>query len=35
MMIENELTVDRMKSYVYPHPTYAEIIKEAIFAAKL
>ena len=35
MMIENELTADRMKSYVYPHPTYAEIIKEAIFAAKL
>lgn len=35
MMIDNELTVDRMKSYVYPHPTYAEIIKEAIFAAKL
>ena len=35
MMIGNELPVERMKSYVYPHPTYAEIIKEAIFAAKL
>ena len=35
MMIGNEMPVERMKSYVYPHPTYAEIIKEAIFAAKL
>ena len=35
MMIDNELTVDRMKSYVFPHPTCAEIIREAIFAAKL
>lgn len=35
MMIGNEMSVERMKSYVYPHPTYSEIIKEAIFAAKL
>lgn len=35
MMIGNEMPVERMKSYVYPHPTYSEIIKEAIFAAKL
>lgn len=35
MMIGNEMPVERMKAYVYPHPTYAEIIKEAIFAAKL
>lgn len=34
MMIDNELSVDRMKSYVFPHPTCAEIIREAIFAAK-
>lgn len=35
IMIDNELPVDRMKSYVFPHPTCAEIIREAIFAAKL
>lgn len=35
MIIGNEMPVERMKSYVYPHPTYSEIIKEAIFAAKL
>ncbi|MDO5444366.1 MAG: dihydrolipoyl dehydrogenase [Eubacteriales bacterium] len=35
MMIDNELPVERMKSYVFPHPTCAEIIREAIFAAKL
>ena len=35
MMIGNEMPAERMKSYVYPHPTYSEIIKEAIFAAKL
>lgn len=35
IMIDNELTADRMKSYVFPHPTCAEIIREAIFAAKL
>jgi dihydrolipoamide dehydrogenase len=34
MMIDNELPVDRMKSYVFPHPTCAEIIREAVFAAK-
>ena len=35
LMIDNELPVERMKSYVFPHPTCAEIIREAIFAAKL
>lgn len=35
IMIDNELTLDRMKSYVFPHPTNAEAIREAIFAAKL
>ncbi|MDY3868009.1 MAG: dihydrolipoyl dehydrogenase [Pyramidobacter sp.] len=35
MMIENQLPVDRMKEYVFPHPTNAEAIREAIFAAKL
>ena len=35
MMIDNELPVDRMKSYVFPHPTCAEAIRELIFAAKL
>ena len=35
IMIDNELPVERMKSYVFPHPTYAEAIREAIFAAKL
>lgn len=35
IMIDNELTVDRMKSYVFPHPTNGEAIREAIFAAKL
>ena len=34
MMIDNELPVDRMKSYVFPHPTCAEIIREALFAVK-
>ena len=35
IMIDNELPADRMKSYVFPHPTCAEAIREAIFAAKL
>jgi len=35
MMIENQLPVERMKEYVFPHPTNAEAIREAIFAAKL
>lgn len=35
IMIDNELPVSRMKSYVFPHPTVAEIIREAIFNAKL
>lgn len=35
MLIENELPIERMKQYVFPHPTCGEAIKEAIFAAKL
>ena len=35
IMIDNELPVERMKSYVFPHPTCSEAIREAIFAAKL
>ena len=35
IMIDNELPIERMKSYVFPHPTCAEAIREAIFAAKL
>ena len=34
MMIENELPVERMKSYVFPHPTCAEAIREVLFAVK-
>ena len=35
IMIDNELPVERMKAYVFPHPTNGEAIREAIFAAKL
>lgn len=35
IMIDNELPIERMKSYVFPHPTNGEAIREAIFAAKL
>ena len=35
IMIDNELPVERMKSYVFPHPTCAEAIREVLFAAKL
>ncbi len=35
VFIDNELPVDRIKEYVFPHPTYGEAIREAIFAAKL
>ena len=35
IMIDNELPVERMKSYVFPHPTCSEAIREAIFVAKL
>jgi dihydrolipoamide dehydrogenase len=35
ILIDNELPVERMKSYVFPHPTCAEAIREVIFAAKL
>ena len=31
MMVDTELTPDRLKKLVYPHPTVAEIIREAIF----
>ena len=35
IMIDNELPVETMKRYVFPHPTNGEAIREAIFAAKL
>ncbi len=35
ILIDNELPVERMKSYVFPHPTCAEAIREVLFAAKL
>ena len=31
MMVDNELTPNRLKKLVFPHPTVAEIIREAIF----
>ena len=31
MMVDTELTPDRLKKFVFPHPTVAEIIREAIF----
>ena len=31
MMVDTELTPDRLKRLVFPHPTVAEIIREAIF----
>ena len=31
MMVDTELTPDRLKKLVFPHPTVAEIIREAIF----
>lgn len=31
MMIDTELTPERLKKLVFPHPTVAEIIREAIF----
>ncbi len=31
MMIDTELTADRLRKLVFPHPTVSEIIKEAIF----
>ncbi len=31
MMIENEMKVNEIKKIVFPHPTVAEIIREAIF----
>lgn len=35
VFIDNETPVDRIKEYVFPHPTNCEVIREAIFAAKL
>ena len=35
LLIENELPIERMKRYVFPHPTCGEAIREALFAAKL
>jgi len=31
MMIDTELTPNRLQKMVFPHPTVAEIIREAIF----
>lgn len=31
MMVDTELSVDRLKKLVFPHPTVAEMIREAIF----
>lgn len=33
MMIENELRLDDIKQLIFPHPTVAEIIREAVFHA--
>ncbi|MBQ6053588.1 MAG: dihydrolipoyl dehydrogenase [Clostridia bacterium] len=32
LAIEQEMTLDRMKEVVFPHPTVSEIIREAIFS---
>ena len=31
MMVDTELTPERLQKFVFPHPTVAEIIREAIF----
>ena len=31
MMVDTELNPERLKKFVFPHPTVAEIIREAIF----
>ena len=31
IMIETEMTIDEIKEAVFPHPTVAEVIREAIF----
>ena len=31
MMVDTELTPNRLQKLVFPHPTVAEIIREAIF----
>lgn len=35
MLIETELTLSRMKEFVFPHPTVCEIIREGMFQANL
>jgi len=35
ILIESEMTLSRMKELVFPHPTVCEIIREAIFQARL
>lgn len=35
LMIETEMTIDSIKELVFPHPTVSEIIREALFEAKL
>jgi pyruvate/2-oxoglutarate dehydrogenase complex dihydrolipoamide dehydrogenase (E3) component len=31
IMIKQKLTLDKIKAQIFPHPTVAEVIKEAIF----
>ena len=33
LMIEREMPVDDIKELVFPHPTVAEVIREALFMA--
>jgi len=33
MMVDTELSIERLKKIVFPHPTVSEIIKEALFHA--
>ena len=35
LMVETEMTVDSIKELVFPHPTVSEIIREALFEAKI
>lgn len=31
MMVDSELPPERIKQFVFPHPTVCEVIREAIF----
>lgn len=35
LMIEKDVTVDELKSTVFPHPTVSEIVREGLFSIKL